>query len=68
MTSTGELIFFCLQFLFGDRAVEIIYEEAEKEGPYFLYLALQNIHTPRQVRFIEKRMKKKRSVILVLFI
>lgn len=36
-------------FLFGDRAVGIIHEEAEKEGPYFLYLALQNIHTPRQV-------------------
>ncbi|XP_063841096.1 arylsulfatase I-like [Scylla paramamosain] len=36
-------------FLYGDRAVKVIKEEAARSGPFFLYVALQSVHTPHQV-------------------
>nr|XP_045581862.1 arylsulfatase I-like [Procambarus clarkii] len=33
-------------FLFGDRAVEIIENHRDPTSPFFLYLAMQNVHTP----------------------
>lgn len=36
-------------YLFGDRALEIIEEEAVRSEPFFLYLALQSVHSPLQV-------------------
>ena len=37
------------KYLFGDRAVQIIEEEASNMKPFFLYLAQQNVHLPLEV-------------------
>ncbi|KAK4315305.1 hypothetical protein Pmani_013476 [Petrolisthes manimaculis] len=35
--------------IYADRAVEIIQEQQNKQSPFFLYIAFQNVHDPLQV-------------------